>query len=115
MPPNYVLPVQQALQGHPESPRIWSDHTHNILLGLNFKSCPHEPCLYVGAYNNQPLTFLRQVDDFGITSPSPEIADSFLDECTEASNHFQGGELYLDKNDFDFNFLIGYMQCNPNP
>lgn len=27
----YVLQVQRALQGHPESPRLCSDHINNIL------------------------------------------------------------------------------------
>jgi len=80
IPENYVLPVNQALQGHPESPRLWANHIHNILATLNFKSCPHEPCLYTGTFNGCRIIFLRQVDDFAIASPTPELASSFLDE-----------------------------------
>ena len=32
IPPGYVLPVQHALQGHPESPRLWETHIHTILV-----------------------------------------------------------------------------------
>ena len=77
--PNHVLPVNQALQGHPESPRLWANHMHKMLTAMNFKSCPHEPCLHDGEFNGKILIFLRQVDDFAIASPIPELASSFLD------------------------------------
>jgi len=50
------------------------------LATLNFKSCPHEPCLYTGNFRGCRLIFLRQVDDFAIASPTPDLASSFLDE-----------------------------------
>ena len=55
-------------------------HVHSILLKLNFRSCPHEPFLHAGRYEEQPLVFLRQVDDFAVASKSPELANSFLDD-----------------------------------
>ena len=32
IPKGYVIPIQRALQGHPESPRLWHQHIHNILI-----------------------------------------------------------------------------------
>ena len=47
IPSGYVLPVQHALQGHPESPRLWESHIHTILVDrLQFKPTTHEKCLY---------------------------------------------------------------------
>ena len=47
---------------------------------LNFTSCSHEPCLCTGIFNCCALIFLRQVDNFAITSPSAKLADTFLDK-----------------------------------
>ena len=35
---NSVLPMIQALQGHPESLRLWDEHMHKIILLLHFKN-----------------------------------------------------------------------------
>ena len=49
IPPGYVISVLKAMQGHPESPRLWEKHIHGILTnGLHFKNTIHEPCLYSG-------------------------------------------------------------------
>ena len=39
-----VLPVLYALQGHPESGKLWERHINNILMGpeLNFKHTTHD-------------------------------------------------------------------------
>ena len=42
IPAGYVLPVQNALQGHPESPRLWETHIHTILVDhLHFTPRTH--------------------------------------------------------------------------
>ena len=47
IPKNFVLPVNNALQGHPESPRLWEQHVHKILVTyLHFQATTHEKCLY---------------------------------------------------------------------
>ena len=44
--PDDVIPIQHALQGHPESPRIWDKYITNMLVDkFKFKNCTHEPCL----------------------------------------------------------------------
>ena len=79
IPENYVLPVNQALQGHPESPRLWAMHIHSILLKLGFKSCPHEPCLYSGTFRGQQMLILWQVDDFAIACQEKSNSIALLD------------------------------------
>jgi hypothetical protein len=47
IPSGWVLKVKYALQGHPESPRLWERHITRILKDkLQFKATHHEPCLY---------------------------------------------------------------------
>ena len=71
-PKHTVLPVRKALQGHPESSRLWAKLINRILVNLNMKPCHHEPCLYQGRINGEEIFFLRQVDDFAISSASEE-------------------------------------------
>ena len=42
IPRDFVLPVQHAIQGHPESPRLWEIHINEILSDFGFKSTTHE-------------------------------------------------------------------------
>ena len=71
IPEDYVLPVQHALQGHPEAPRLWETHIHTILVEkLKFVPTTHEKCLYVkrDSRTNDLQLLLRQVDDFSVAS-----------------------------------------------
>ena len=86
----WVIPIRKALQGHPESPRLWHQHIHNILIkDEGFECCTHEPCLYFKRDKPEPgkedqevyikkteddgfVLILRQVDDFAISGSSPE-------------------------------------------
>ena len=76
----HVLPVRHALQGHPESPRLWATMIHGILTGpnLKFSSATHEPCLYHGTFDAHPIFLLRQVDDFAISAPTEDITNSIF-------------------------------------
>ena len=78
IPRGYVLPVKHALQGHPESPRLWATKIHGILKTLGFKATTHEPCLYIGTINGEKCYFLRQVDDFAVAAPSEDTALSII-------------------------------------
>ena len=70
IPLGYVLPVNHALQGHPEAPRLWEHHINHILTeNLKFTPTTHEPCLYVkGDSPESNILFLRQVDDFAVAA-----------------------------------------------
>ena len=57
IPPGYVIPVLAAMQGHPESPRLWEKHADRILRGIGFKPTVHEPCLYSGLIEGERVLF----------------------------------------------------------
>ncbi len=46
--PGQVIPVLSAMQGHPESPRLWEKHADLILQDLGLTPTTHIPCLYSG-------------------------------------------------------------------
>jgi hypothetical protein len=92
IPRGHVIPIQKALQGHPEAPRLWHQHIHSILTKEEgFECCTHEPCLYFKRDGVEEMKtdedhqvylkrteddgfilILRQVDDFAISGSSPE-------------------------------------------
>ena len=80
-PDNYVLRVRKALQGHPESPRLWAELIDKIIRKLNLKPCTHEKCLYfTDDYNGSKkrVIFLRQVDNFAIACEDPALAKTVI-------------------------------------
>ena len=84
IPKGYVIPILKALQGHPESPRLWDKHISKMLTHeLGFKSTVHEPCLYYKRDSNDNVTLiLRQVDDFLVANKSSK-------ECDEIGKRIQ--------------------------
>jgi hypothetical protein len=80
IPANYVLPVQRAIQGHPESPRLWMTLINGILVNdLSLTPTSHEPCLYSGTFNGHPVLVLRQVDDFAVGCETEDTAKSLIE------------------------------------
>ena len=73
---SHVLPVKHALQGHPESGRLWEEHINSILHSpeLGFKSTIHDRCIYQANFKGTKVLLLRQVDDFSLAAPSESIA-----------------------------------------
>ena len=43
---DYYVKVKHAIQGHPESPRLWQLFIDKILSQIGFKPTTHEPCVY---------------------------------------------------------------------
>ena len=78
IPKHYILPVQHALQGYPKSPRIWMTMINTILTTNGFVSTTNEPCLYNVTINGHKVYFLRQVDNFAVSSPNKEITDNIF-------------------------------------
>ena len=75
IPDGYVLPVNKALQGHPESSRLWAKHMDKILREkFSLKPTTHEGCLYKGKYKDEEILFLRQVDDFAVAAVNEQTA-----------------------------------------
>ena len=75
----HVIPVLSAMQGHPESPRLWEKHADALLRDIGLIPTVHEPCLYSGIVNNSRVIFKRQVDDFAIGVPDQHTADILMD------------------------------------
>ena len=81
IPSDYVLPVNKALQGHPESSRLWAQHMDRILKDKFYlKPTTHEGCLYRGTYKNDEILFLRQVDDFAVAAENEQTAIDLIHE-----------------------------------
>jgi hypothetical protein len=77
--PGQVIPVRRAMQGHPESSRLWEKHIDRIIKKYGFKPTVHEPCLYLGYIRGERCIFKRQVDDFALATQSEETAHHFFD------------------------------------
>jgi hypothetical protein len=45
IPPGYVIPINSAMQGHPESTRLWEKHADQILQDIGLSPTIHKPCL----------------------------------------------------------------------
>ena len=61
-----VLPVQHALQGHPESGALWESFVNKVLSRHGFTSTTHERSLYKGTFDGNKMLISRQVDDLAI-------------------------------------------------
>jgi hypothetical protein len=79
IPEGHVLKANRALQGHPESARLWAKLIDGILKEkLNLKATTHEPCLYSGSFDGVNILFLRQVDDFAIACSDEKVANAII-------------------------------------
>ena len=76
-----VLPVLHALQGHPESGKLWESHINSILFSpeLNFKCTTHDRRIYSTTFRGVKVLLLWQVDDFALASPDKDIAKAIYD------------------------------------
>ena len=74
---DYYMKVQHAIQGHPESPRLWQLFIDEILTKIGFRATTHEPCVYKlhNEIFKEEIFLLRQVDDFAIGCDSSETAE----------------------------------------
>ncbi len=79
IPKGHVIPILSAMQGHPESPRLWEKHADAILRDIGLIPTVNEPCLYTGTFNNNRVIFMQQVDDFAIAAPDAITTDIPMD------------------------------------
>ena len=79
LPHGAVIPVQAAMQGHPEAPRLWEKHADTILRSCGLTPTTHEPCPYSGLIDGERVLFKKQVDDFAVAVPSERIANILFD------------------------------------
>ncbi|KAI2496066.1 retrotransposon [Fragilaria crotonensis] len=61
-----VLPVQHALQGHPESGALWEKFVNSVIARHGFTSTTHERSIYHGSFHGHRMLICRQVDDLAI-------------------------------------------------
>ena len=94
--PGAVIPVLSAMQGHPESPRLWEKHADLILRDIGLTPTTHEPCLYSGTIDGNRVVFMRQVDDFAIGAPDERTANILLDMIDDALSIPMKRQGYLD-------------------
>ena len=80
LPSDSYVKVHQAIQGHPESPRLWQLHIDKILKKIGFKSTTHEPCIYILHTTTETIYMLRQVDDFAIACDDKSTAMYYWDQ-----------------------------------
>ena len=79
-----VLPVQHALQGHPESGALWEGFVNRVIARHGFSSTTHERSLYHGVYKGQRMLICRQVDDLAIgCADLVTVRDLIATICTE--------------------------------
>ena len=57
--PNHVIPMLSAMQGHPESLRLWEKHADEIFWEFRLAPTVHETCLYSGTINGQRVLFMQ--------------------------------------------------------
>ena len=94
--PGQVIPILSAMQGHPESPRLWEKHADSILQDIGMKPTVQEPCLYSGVMNGKRVLLKRQVDDFAIAAPDERTATTLLDLIDDELSIPMKGQGYLD-------------------
>jgi len=75
-----VVRVNNAIQGHPESPRLWEKHIHHILTILGLRATTHSPCMYTGMIDGTRILLLRQVDDFAVAAKDVAIATNLIQQ-----------------------------------
>jgi len=84
IPPTHtVVRVHNAIQGHPESPRLWEKLIDKILRKIGLTPTEHEPCIYMGTYKGSYTLFMRQVDDFAIATGTEDTAKQIIADINE--------------------------------
>ena len=75
-----MVPLEHALQGHPEAGALWEKMIVGILESdeLKFTLTTHERNLYCGEIDGQLVLVCRQVDDFAIASKSTQAAEKLI-------------------------------------
>jgi hypothetical protein len=118
-----VLPVQHALQGHPESGRLWEATINRILSStpLQFKSTTHSRTIYSTTFDGHQILLLRQVEDFALACPTESIAKKVYDIIgkalqlpQESTPPFKFLGLITDFNGVDVNQDQGYIEIAAN-
>ena len=76
-----VIPIYHALQGHPESPRLWDKYITKMLVDeFDFQTCTHESCLYYKRDDDNNLILItHQVDDLKVSAKDSQTCDDIAE------------------------------------
>ena len=109
---NLCLPALHALQGHPESPRLWEEHINAILIDkLQLRNTTHERNIYIGSYCNHRILVLRQVDDLAVAAPTVEIAQEFISLIGKYV-HLEGNSVLMKFNGLEVEQTRDYIRLH---
>jgi hypothetical protein len=105
-----VLPVQHALQGHPESGALWERFVNKVLSRHGFQSTTHERSLYKGSYDGHKMLISRQVDDLAIGCHSIEPIQKLVNLiCLEDKIDLRDEGILNSFNGVDVHQTAGYI------
>ena len=118
-----VLPVHHALQGHPESGKMWMKMIDKILINqLGFRTTTHDRCIYIRERDGQVQLLLRQIDDFctGMTSEKAardlfnniDVKIQFLSEKEDGKIPFEFLGVVTDYNSVDIIQTPDYIKMS---
>ena len=125
----YCLRLVKSLYGHCLAPKYWTAHSAQAFLKLGLVQSEHDPCLWFG----DQIVVVQYVDDCGISAPSQERIDKFVNDLRELSFELSQEELFAEFLGIKFTELedgsieltqkglisktleaAGMSDCNPN-
>ena len=80
--PDYVCKLQRSLYGLKQSPRMWNKTIDDFMLGLKFKKCDSDHCVYMKRDDQDMIFVALYVDDLILASSTSKM----LQETKEALN-----------------------------
>jgi Reverse transcriptase (RNA-dependent DNA polymerase)/GAG-pre-integrase domain len=86
-----VLPVQHALQGHPEAGALWERFVNSLLTKLGFVATTQERSLYRATIQGKVVLLCRQVDDMAIACVDPSICQWVISQLANDIDLVDGG------------------------
>ena len=107
-----VLPVQHALQGHPESGVLWATKISKHLLDMGMINTDHEPCIYSGTYQQHDILACRQVDDFAFAAEHRETLDAVLQDLATRIDFIPEDKLLSKYNGIDVEQTRDYIRIH---
>ncbi|CAI7741663.1 unnamed protein product [Closterium sp. NIES-53] len=72
-----VCQLRKSLYGIKQTPRLWQQYLHNILLEIGFKQLPHDPGMYRRDFHDEYILLTVYVDDLLYTGSSNELLEQF--------------------------------------
>lgn len=98
-PKRHVLPLNGALQGHPEAGVLWENLVTDVLVNrMNFRTTTHERGLYRGTVSKHDILLCRQVDDIASSAEDETHGKDFFDEF---SKYLKAEYLHMGLDDSD--------------